>query len=174
MRARHCAIIYQCQIRGTATAIHCCIVSSKTEALRLSPLGRPEISAGTARVLLIDEVSACQEMSEGDPVSLAIQRTLTWPNRKIIVGGTPLDVGTDVISRLYAESNRQVWEQICPRCGSFEEILWSQIEWPEGHPEEAAWRCPECERLSAEHEVKASRGSWCAERPEAGPGTRRL
>jgi phage terminase large subunit GpA-like protein len=125
----------------------------------------------SARVLLIDEIDACsQNLQEGDITALAIQRTMTWPNRKIICGGTPLDTQTSTIARHYHESNQQVWEVPCPSCGTFHELEWQGIRWPENRPEEAAWCCPSCEELIPE-KFKGGmtrKGIWTPKNPQAG------
>jgi phage terminase large subunit GpA-like protein len=92
----------------------------------------------TARVLLVDEADAIE-------ASLAERRTLSFANRKIVTGGAPLDEATSPITRLYGQSDQRVWEMPCPACGGFSEIQWEHIEWPECHPEDAAWRCPRAE-----------------------------
>jgi phage terminase large subunit GpA-like protein len=135
-------------------------------SLKIVAAGAPRnMRRHSARVLLIDEVDACQATAEGDAVSLALQRTLTWPNRKIVIGGTPLDKATSAISRLYAESDRRVWEVPCPACGGWSEIKWEHIEWPECHPEDAVWRCPHCSTLTQEnHKAAMTRaGRWRAQ-----------
>jgi phage terminase large subunit GpA-like protein len=121
----------------------------------------------TARILLIDEVDACLATAEGDPVSLAEKRTLSFANRKIVVGSTPLEEATSHITRLYGQSDQRVWEMPCPSCGAFSEIRWANIEWPAGEPEKAAWRCPHCEDpISERHKPKMlSRGRWRALQP---------
>ena len=126
----------------------------------------------TARVLLIDEVDAIETSAEGDPVTLAEKRTLSFADRKIICGSTPLDEATSHIARLYAQSDQRVWEMPCPQCGAFAEIKWANIEWPPDHPELAAWRCPHCKALVEEkHKPKMlRRGRWHVNRPEAGSG----
>ncbi len=42
------------------------------------------------RVLLIDEADAMESGPEGSPITLAERRTLSFPNRKIIMGSTPI------------------------------------------------------------------------------------
>jgi phage terminase large subunit GpA-like protein len=125
----------------------------------------------SARVLYIDEIDACsQNMQEGDVTALAIQRTMTWPNRKLIFGGTPLDTQTSTIARLYNESNQQVWEVPCPSCGAFHELDWQAIRWPENRPEEAAWCCPSCEEhIPEKHKWQMTKqGIWTTKNPQAG------
>ena len=40
----------------------------------------------TARVLIVDEADACEIGAEGNPIRLAERRTLSFANRKIIIG----------------------------------------------------------------------------------------
>ena len=60
----------------------------------------------TARVLMIDEADAIEVSGEGDPIALAERRTLTFGDRKIIVGGTPIDASTSHVLRSYNESDQ--------------------------------------------------------------------
>jgi phage terminase large subunit GpA-like protein len=144
---------------------------------RLFPGGSLKIVAGkaprnlrrhTCRILLVDEADAIEASAEGDPISLAEKRTLSFPDRKIIVGSTPLEEATSHIGRLYAQSDRRVFECPCPHCGAFAEIRWQAIEWPEGEPERAAWRCLGCGALVEESHKRGmvGRGRWRATAPE--------
>jgi phage terminase large subunit GpA-like protein len=122
----------------------------------------------TARLLFVDEADAIEASAEGDPITLAERRTLSFANRKIVTGGTPLDERTSPITRLYRQSDQRVYEVPCPRCGSFHEIEWSAIEWPEGQSHLAAWRCPSCRALVPEVNKPGmvARGRWRALSPE--------
>jgi phage terminase large subunit GpA-like protein len=122
----------------------------------------------TARILLIDEADAIEVSAEGDPVTLAERRTLSFADRKIIVGSTPLDAATSHVMRCYGESDQRAFEVPCPSCGAYSEIEWPQIEWPPDHPEAAAWRCPHCDDLVDERSKAqmVRRGRWQAQRPE--------
>ena len=94
-----------------------------------------------ARILLLDEIDGFEGGQEGDPIKLAEMRTLAFRDRKIIAGSTPVfDHGA--VSRLYAQSDQRIFEVPCPDCGTFAEIRWSEITWPEGRPAEATWACP--------------------------------
>lgn len=101
------------------------------------------------RILLIDEADAMEPGPEGDPISLAIKRTLSFANRKIILGSTPVREDGPVLSS-YRESDQRVFECPCPSCGAFSEIRWQHIEWEPDRPDTAAWRCPECTDLIGE------------------------
>ncbi len=118
------------------------------------------------RFLLLDEIDGFEIGQEGDPIALATMRTLAFPDRKILAGSTPVfDHGP--VSRLYAESDQRIFEIPCPDCGDFSEVKWANIEWPEGKPQEAAWRCPCCTSLVAERHKAAAveKGRWRATQP---------
>ena len=83
----------------------------------------------TAQILLIDEADAMENSSEGDVVALAEKRTLTFANRKIILGSTPVDEETSHVWRAFEASDQRIFEVPCPKCGAFNEILWQHIEW---------------------------------------------
>jgi len=88
--------------------------------------------------------------AEGSPILLAERRTLSYPDRKIVLGSTPLDEDTSHVLRAYAQSDMRVYEVPCPECRTFAEITWATIEWEPGQPETAAYRCPACKALVSE------------------------
>ena len=57
----------------------------------------------TARVLFADEIDGYELSAgaEGDPVELAMRRTMTFANRKIVLASTPVDADTSRILRAY-------------------------------------------------------------------------
>ena len=120
------------------------------------------------RVLLMDEVDAMDVTSEGSPLTLAERRTLSFGNRKIILGSTPTLEETSNVLRSYAASDGRVFEVPCPECGGFTEIMWRHIEWAPDRPETAAFRCPHCEELVEERHKPAmvAEGVWRVTRPE--------
>jgi phage terminase large subunit GpA-like protein len=122
----------------------------------------------TTRVLLIDEADAMQPGAEGSPLLLAERRTLSFPDRKIVLGSTPLLEDTSNVLRSYAQSDQRIYEVPCPSCEAYLELLWAHIEWEADAPETAAFRCPTCRTLVPEaqkpHMVAA--GRWRATCPE--------
>ena len=94
------------------------------------------------RILLIDEADAMEPSAEGSPITLAERRTLSFANRKIILGSTPTLLDTSNVLRSYAQSDQRVFEVPCPDCGAFTEIQWRHIEWQPDQPKTAAFRCP--------------------------------
>jgi phage terminase large subunit GpA-like protein len=122
----------------------------------------------TARILIVDEADAAETGAEGDPILLAEKRTLTFPNRKIIIGSTPIFADTSAVVRAYGQSDQRIYEVPCPECGGFTEIMWQHIVWPEDKPDEAAFQCPHCAVLIPER-FKASmvgNGAWRITKPE--------
>jgi phage terminase large subunit GpA-like protein len=122
----------------------------------------------TVRILFIDEADAMLPGPEGSPISLAEKRTLSFADRKIVMGSTPLDAETSNVLRAYAQSDQRVFELACPDCGGLTEMLWKHIEWDAGEPETARFVCPHCEvrvpeRFKAE---MVARGDWRITRPE--------
>lgn len=119
------------------------------------------------RVLLIDEADAMEPGAEGSPITLAERRTLSFANRKIILGSTPTIEETSNVLRSYARSDRRVFEVPCPECGHWHEITWADIQWPEGEPERAHYVCPECGSVVEERRKAAmvESGRWRATAP---------
>lgn len=122
----------------------------------------------TARVLIVDEADAMEVGNEGNPIRLAERRTLSFGNRKIILGSTPVAEDTSHVLRAYEASDARVFEVPCAACGAFTEIMWEHIEWEEGKPETAAFRCPNCRELISERNkaMMVAAGEWRATKPE--------
>jgi phage terminase large subunit GpA-like protein len=122
----------------------------------------------TARVLLIDECDGMESSGEGSPIDLAQKRTLSFGDRKIVMGSTPGVEDLSFIVPAYEASDKRIFEVPCPACGAFTEILWQHIEWPPGEPSHAACRCPHCEELiSEEHKLAMiEAGRWTITAPD--------
>lgn len=122
----------------------------------------------TARVLLVDEADAMEVGKEGNPIRLGERRTLSFANRKIVIGSTPSFEDTSHVLREYAESDQRIFEVPCPQCCVFTEIMWRHIEWEQDKPETAAFRCPHCKELIHERHKPAmvKAGRWRAQKPE--------
>jgi phage terminase large subunit GpA-like protein len=140
-------------------------------SLRLVSAKSPRNLRGhTARVLVLDEVDAFEVdvRGEGDPVELAIRRTATYGNRKIVMGSSPVAESTSRILRAYGKSDQRVYECPCPHCGDFHEIQWADIRWQPDQPETAHWACPSCGGVVEDREKVAfiMAGRWRATAPE--------
>lgn len=126
------------------------------------------LRALTVRILAIDEADGMESGSEGSPIALAERRTQTFPNRKIIMGSTPVHEDTSHVLKAYATSDKRIFEIKCPHCGEWHEVRWADIHWPEGEPEKAYWACPSCGGI-VEHEQKdalVAAGRWRITAPQ--------
>ncbi len=120
------------------------------------------------RILFIDEADGMDATKEGSPILLAERRTLSFADRKIVMGSTPVYKATSHVLRAYEQSDKRIYELPCPECGHFHELKWSDIHWPEGEPEKAYYVCPECGCAIDERHKPAmvAAGRWRALRPE--------
>jgi phage terminase large subunit GpA-like protein len=129
------------------------------------------------RILLCDEVDRYEASAgkEGDPVSLAIERTTTFHNRKIALFSTPLIKGSSRIEAAYEESDQRRYFVPCQHCQHPQHLRWAQVHYPgrrdgvvPARPEEAAYVCESCGVPWSEGERLESIacGRWIATRPE--------
>jgi phage terminase large subunit GpA-like protein len=126
-----------------------------------------DLRSTAARYLVLDEVDAypTDVGEEGDPITLAIQRSATFAGRrKILMVSTPTIAGVSRIEKAFAESDQRRFHVPCPHCGCFQVLAWSGIRWPEGEPERAVYVCSECEASIAERYKPAmlAAGEWRA------------
>lgn len=121
-----------------------------------------------ARVLFMDEVDGMEPTAEGSPILLAERRTFSFPDRKIVLGSTPVHDETSNVLHAYRQSDQRVYECPCPECGTFAEILWEHIVWDEDRPETARFQCPHCKTEVTERQKlgMVSAGAWRATRPD--------
>jgi phage terminase large subunit GpA-like protein len=123
----------------------------------------------TARIVAFDETSAFERTKEGDPIQLGIRRSLSFANRKILMGSTPV-YADDAIITSYLASDQRIFEIPCPECGAFHAPVWADIVWNRGQPDTAALKCPHCTAVIAE-KFKAQMveaGQWRATKPFTG------
>lgn len=122
----------------------------------------------TARYLFCDEVDGMEVTAEGDPIKLGEMRTLSYPDRKIVIGSTPTDDATSIIARIHAESDQRVFEMPCPHCAERFELLWEHIHWTAEAPDDAHAVCPKNGCIIDERDKPAmvEAGEWRATRPE--------
>jgi phage terminase large subunit GpA-like protein len=124
------------------------------------------------RVCLLDEVDQYDADLEdqGDPVSLAVQRTARFWNRLVVLAGTPTVKGASRLEQAFTESDQRKRFIPCPHCGTFQVLEWRNVVWDEGKPETAAIRCTGCQRKwrDAARLDADRRGEWRATQPFAG------
>ena len=103
----------------------------------LSTRSPRNLRSHTARKIYIDEVDAMEVTDEGNPIELAENRSMSYADRKVVVGSTPTDAEHGMIYKRYLEGDQRVFEVPCPRCGVFFEMLWEHVSWPIGNPKGA-------------------------------------
>lgn len=120
-----------------------------------------------ARYLVLDEVDGfpADADGEGDPVALAVQRTVTFRGRrKIFLISTPTIAGSSRIERAYLESDQRKFFVPCPHCGTFQALKWAGVKWPDGEPRAAYYACEACGGVIEERDKLAmlAGGEWRA------------
>ncbi|TWI94066.1 phage terminase large subunit GpA, partial [Gemmobacter caeni] len=126
-----------------------------------------------ARFLVMDEIDAfpLDVEGEGDPIALAVQRTVTYRGRrKILMISTPTIKGFGRIEAAYLESDQRRFFVSCLHCAHAFTVAWKDIRWPKGKPEDAACVCPECGGVHEEREKSTllRGGNWQATAPGDG------
>ena len=127
--------------------------------LALSGANSPaSLASMSIRLLLCDEIDKYPPSagSEGDPVELAIQRTATFWNKKIVLVSTPSIKGQSRIDASYSKSDKRLYLVPCPHCGHQQHLVWERIEYPgkgtnDFQPSEGIYYiCEYCENPIAE------------------------
>ena len=141
---------------------------SITLAAANSPAG---LAMRSIRYCLLDEVDRypASAGSEGDPVNLAITRTANFWNRKIVLCSTPTTKGSSRIEAAWLNSNQQSYWVPCPLCNRYQVLVWPNLIWPKGHPEQALYRCEHCGEMLASYRKPwmLARGEWRAANPKS-------
>ena len=107
------------------------------------------LSSRPVRIILLDEVSRYPHSagSEGDPVNLAIKRSQTFWNSKIIMVSTPTIKGACRIDNAFETSDKRFFKVPCPDCGQFQIMKWKNVRWDKDKPETAEYCCEHCGSL---------------------------
>lgn len=115
--------------------------------------------------------------SEGDPWELAVARTRTFYNKKLVEVSTPTVKGASAIENSYNLGTMERWKTACPHCGEYVEVTFDNIRFEyeaaeKGdkkifHITELFYVCPECGGISDEHMMKSQPAKWVATVPEA-------
>ncbi|EPX84315.1 Bacteriophage tail assembly protein [Rubellimicrobium thermophilum DSM 16684] len=118
-----------------------------------------------ARYIFLDEVDAYPASAdeEGDPVTLAEARSLTFAHRrKVFLVSTPTIRGLSRIEREFEASDQRRYFVPCPHCGHRQWLKFERLRWEKGRPETAAYHCESCEAPIAEHQKTAmlAAGEW--------------
>lgn len=117
------------------------------------------------RILLADEVDRfpISAGTEGDPLSLAVKRTTTFWNKKMVYVSTPTNKYSSRIEMEYEDSTMEEWNITCPKCGRLQPYQWSKIKF-----EDVTMECEHCHERFDEYTWKAQPGAWIAKRENQG------
>ena len=124
------------------------------------------------RILLADEIDRFPDSAgtEGDPLQLAIKRTTTFWNRKIIEVSTPTIKGASKIEKEYESSSMEHLNVACPHCGKYQTYEWEQLKFDHvsGTKEFTllGYQCRYCNKIEREVLWKKQPIKWIAEHPE--------
>lgn len=121
----------------------------------------------SCRVVIQDEIDSDKANSEGDPVDQADGRADNYHDALFLKSSTPTMRGGSRIEALFEQSDKRYWHIKCPRCEQEQVLKWSGVEWPEGKPEEAIYRCEHCrgEWTDIERIRAILNGRWIATNP---------
>lgn len=123
------------------------------------------------RIVLLDEIDRypLSAGQEGDPVKLAVKRTTTFWNRKVIKCSTPTVKGISKIDASFRRSDQRYFYVPCPHCGEYQRIEWKNVKWEKLETNEesaktAMYACPHCGCLwnDVERWHAISQGEWRA------------
>lgn len=131
------------------------------------------LSSRPIRIVLADEVDRYPVSAgkEGDPITLATQRTKTFYNRKHVKVSTPTIKDASRIEQDYNDSTMEQWNLPCPSCGEYQPMTWKQIKFDyektkdnEFVVKDVNHACKECGVLHSEKEWKRGKGKWIAQK----------
>lgn len=119
------------------------------------------ISSDPIRLVLCDEVDRFPPSAgtEGDPISLARKRSVTYWNRKTVLVSTPTHKDASRISDAFELSDKRFYFVPCPHCDHEQKLNWKNVIWTDDDPNTAGYSCESCGVLWNESErLKAIRG----------------
>lgn len=124
-----------------------------------------ELSSRPIRILLADEIDRFPSnvKGEGDPLNLAIERTKTFWNKKIVLTSTPTIKGGSRVELEYENSTKEEYYVPCPKCDEMQTLKWRNIMF-----EDVTHKCEKCLETSSEYEWKRNliKGEWRAHNSE--------
>lgn len=131
-----------------------------------------KLASRPIRVLLMDEVDRfpISAGSEGDPAQLAIKRTTTFWNRKIVMCSTPTIKGASKIEKEFESSTAEELNVACPECGEYQPYVWEQLKFEHtsgtSEVKNVVYVCKHCGVINKENVWKRQPIKWVAQHPE--------
>lgn len=131
-----------------------------------------QLASRPIRILLADEIDRFPDSAgtEGDPLQLAIKRTTTFWNRKIIEVSTPTIKGVSKIEKEFESSSMERLNVACPHCGKFQTYEWEQLKFEHESGTTdfklLGYKCRHCGEIEREVIWKRQPIKWVADHPE--------
>ena len=128
------------------------------------------LASRPVRYLLLDEVDKypTDSAKEANSIALAIQRTKTFWNRKILMMSTPT-VPDGTILRYFDRGDQRRYFVPCPHCKAMQFLKWGQIKFdsklsPDDAARSAYYECESChQKINDEQRTEAIKaGEWRA------------
>lgn len=133
----------------------------------------------SAPVICIEEPDDCNTdiKGQGDSVELLRERIKSYPDSKMIFGGTPTIKHHSRVETAYRNSDRRKFWVPCHHCGKTHTLVWENVIWDEDPmrddeifgaalPDTARYMCPHCGDTwnDREKNLNVRKGEWIAER----------
>ena len=116
------------------------------------------------KYLFADEVDAYpyDVEGEGDPLSLAERRTITFARRKLFICSTPTLRNQSRIEREFLQTDQRRFYVPCPHCSGTQYLQWQYLVWENRDPSTARYKCEHCNALIEERykTQMLSAGRW--------------
>lgn len=137
------------------------------------------LASTPCRDVFADEVDrfAPSAGNEGDPLSLATARTISFHNSKVVAASTPTEASRSPIIKRFLTGTRERWHHECPECGGlftfkFSDLIFEKDEQTVSGRKEVTvrrvdWQCPGCKQIISQRRAKRSPARWIAEKPAA-------
>lgn len=117
-----------------------------------------DLKSSSVPIIIVEEPDGLQDDvgNQGDALDLLMQRQKTFPERKLIYGGTPTDAGFSRVDNAYKQSNQMIFLVPCRSCGTLQEFNFKQLKcdqyqgrfiheiYGKWNPETAYYECVHC------------------------------
>lgn len=133
------------------------------------------LASRPVKVLTMDEVDRYEITKEGDSVQIAIKRTMTFWDSKILLASTPANEGSSIIEAQYLLSDQRKFHIKCKDCDHEQIFKWKNVKWKIDSnkrpvPESIHYECEAClYQMSDLDRYRAiKKGRWVASMPFTG------
>ena len=142
--------------------------------LRIVSAGSPDsLVSMPMRVVILDELDKAEaSKSSGDPEKLAVNRTVSYADRKIVKIGTPAIKETSRLIKAYELSDQRRFLIPCKSCGHAQALTFKQVQFKSAkhrRTSEAKYQCYKCKAQMTQRTLQAqiAKGHWKAQAKSA-------